>query len=49
MVRKAKAVKGSAQAINYILNDKGQAQELGRNLVRGENGEESLAERREIQ
>ena len=49
MVSKAKAVKGSAQAINYILNDKGQAQELGRNLVSGENGEEILAEMREIQ
>ena len=49
MVSKAKAVKGSAQAINYILDDKGQAQELGRNLVSGENGEEILAEMREIQ
>jgi len=49
MVSKANATKGSSQAIDYIMNDKGQAEELDRNLISGENGKEVLAEMREIQ
>lgn len=45
----AKATRGSSQAINYILNDKGQAEELGRNMVSGENGQEILREFRQVQ
>jgi len=49
MVGLAKATKGSTQAIDYIMNDKGEAIELTRNYVMGENGQEVLAEFREIQ
>lgn len=49
MVGLAKATKGSTQAIDYIMNDKGEAVELTRNYVMGENGQEVLAEFREIQ
>ena len=49
MISKAKAVKGSAQAFDYLLNDKGQAVELDRNLITGERGQELLAEFREVQ
>lgn len=49
MISKAKAVKGSAQAFDYLLADKGQAVELDRNLITGENGQEILSEFREVQ
>ena len=49
MVGLAKATKGSTQAIDYIMNDKGEAVELTRNYVMGENGQEVLAEVREVQ
>ena len=49
MISKAKAVKGSYQAFDYLLDDKGQAVELDRNLVTGERGQELLAEFREVQ
>ena len=49
MISLAKATKGSTQAIDYIMNDKGQAVELDRNLVMGENGQDILAEFREVQ
>ncbi|RRJ86673.1 hypothetical protein EG240_15980 [Paenimyroides tangerinum] len=49
MVGLAKATKGSTQAIDYIMNDKGEAIELTRNYVMGENGQEVLAEFREVQ
>ena len=49
MISKANATKGSPQAIDYIMNDKGQAEEIDRNLLAGENGKEVLAEMREIQ
>jgi len=49
MVGLAKATKGSTQAIDYIMNDKGEAVELTRNYVMGENGQEVLAEFREVQ
>lgn len=49
MVSLAKATKGSPQAIDYIMNDKGQAVELDRNLVMGENGQDILSEFREVQ
>lgn len=51
MVSKGSATKGSAQAIDYIMNDKekGQALELDRNLISGNNGNEIIAEFREIQ
>lgn len=49
MVSKTKAVKGSVKAINYILDDKGHAEELGHNLVSRENGREILSEIREVQ
>ena len=49
MVSKASATKGSPQAIDYLLDDKGQAKELDRFGISGENGNEILAEFREIQ
>lgn len=49
MVSKATATKGSSQAFDYLLDDKGHAQELDRNLLTGENGQELLAEFREVQ
>jgi hypothetical protein len=49
MVSLAKATKGSTQAIDYIMNDKGQAEELDRNLVMGENGQDILSEFRDVQ
>lgn len=49
MVSKAKATKGSARAINYLLADGGQAIELDRNGIAGMNGTEILSEFREIQ
>lgn len=49
MVSKATANRGSSQAFDYLLDDKGHAQELDRNLLTGENGQELLAEFREVQ
>lgn len=49
MISKATATKGSSQAFDYLLDDKGHAQELDRNLITGENGQELLAEFREVQ
>ncbi|MDM1036329.1 MULTISPECIES: relaxase/mobilization nuclease domain-containing protein [Myroides] len=49
MVSVANATKGSSQAIDYIMNDKGQAFELDRNYVMGENGQDILSEFREVQ
>ena len=49
MISKAASTKGSPQAIDYILNDKGQAIELDRNGVVGENGKEILSEFRMVQ
>lgn len=49
MVSKATATKGSAQAIDYLLDDKGKAVELDRYGIAGQNGTEILAEFREIQ
>jgi len=49
MVSKATATKGSSQAFDYLLDDKGQAQELDRNLITGDKGQELLAEFREVQ
>ena len=49
MVSKANSTKGSTQAIDYILSDKGQAVELDRNLVSGSNGKEILDEMRFVQ
>lgn len=49
MVGKGKATGGSAQAIDYILNDKGKAVEVSRNMLGGENGAEILAELRNTQ
>lgn len=49
MVSKATATRGSSQAFDYLLDDKGHAQELDRNLLTGENGKELLAEFREVQ
>jgi hypothetical protein len=49
MVSKANATKGSSQAIDYIMNDKGHAEELDRHMISGENGKEILAEMREVQ
>nr|WP_286384568.1 relaxase/mobilization nuclease domain-containing protein [Myroides odoratimimus] len=49
MVSVANATKGSSQAIDYIMNDKGQAVELDRNYVMGENGQDILSEFREVQ
>lgn len=49
MISKAKSTKGSPQAIDYILNDKGKAVELDRNKVTGSNGNEILREMRFVQ
>ena len=49
MISTANQTKGSAEAIDYILNDKGQAIELDRNLINGVNGKEILSEFRKIQ
>jgi len=49
MVSKAKSIRGSSQAIDYILNDKGQAVELERNGLVGINGKEILSELRMVQ
>ena len=49
MVSKANSTKGSTQAIDYILSDKGQAIELDRNLVSGNTGKEILEEMRFVQ
>jgi DNA-binding transcriptional MerR regulator len=49
MVSKATATRGSSQAFDYLLDDKGQAQELDRNLITGDKGQELLAEFREVQ
>lgn len=49
MVSVANATKGSSQAIDYIMNDRGQAVELDRNYVMGENGQDILSEFREVQ
>ena len=49
MVSKASATYGSAQAIDYILNDKGKAVEIDRNLLAGEDGKEIISEFREVQ
>lgn len=49
MVSKAKSVRGSSQAIDYILNDKGQAVELDRNGLVGTDGKEILRELRMVQ
>ena len=49
MVSKAKSVRGSSQAIDYILNDKGQAVELDRNGLVGSDGKEILNELRMVQ
>lgn len=43
MISKAKSVRGSSQAIDYILNDKGQAIELDRNGLVGKDGKEILS------
>ncbi|MRJ11318.1 hypothetical protein EDL98_09580 [Ornithobacterium rhinotracheale] len=49
MVGKGASTKGSARAFDYILDDKGQAIELGRNLLGGTNGHELLKEMRFVQ
>lgn len=49
MVSKASATKGSSQAIDYLLDDKGQAVEIDRQGIAGQNGLEILSEFREIQ
>lgn len=49
MVSQANATPGSVDAIDYLLNDKGQAVELDRNLIAGSNGQEILKELREVQ
>lgn len=49
MVSKATATKGSIQALDYLLDDKGKAVELDRYGISGENGTEILAEFREVQ
>lgn len=41
MVSKATATKGSSQAFDYLLDDKGHAQELDRNLITGRMGRSS--------
>lgn len=49
MISKAKSVRGSSQAIDYILNDKGLAIELDRNGLVGNDGKEILQELRMVQ
>jgi len=49
MISKAKSIKGSSQAIDYILNDKGLAVELDRYGLVGKDGKEILRELRMIQ
>lgn len=49
MISKAKSVKGSSQAIDYILNDKGLAIELDRYGLVGKDGKEILQELRMVQ
>jgi hypothetical protein len=49
MVSQANATKGSTEGIRYIMDDKGQAVELDRNMISGETPTEILAEFREIQ
>lgn len=49
MISKAKSVKGSSQAIDYILNDKGLAVELDRYGLVGKDGKEILHELRMVQ
>jgi len=49
MISKAGQTKGSVEAIDYILEDKGKAEELDRNLISGNNGKEILAEFRKVQ
>lgn len=49
MISKAKSVKGSSQAIDYILNDKGLAVELDRYGLVGKDGKEILQELRMVQ
>lgn len=49
MISKAKSIRGSGKAIDYILNDKGQAIELDRNGLVGNNGNEILQELRMVQ
>jgi len=49
MISKAKSVKGSSQAIDYILNDKGLAVELDRYGLVGKDGKGILRELRMVQ
>ncbi|GIM53295.1 relaxase/mobilization nuclease domain-containing protein [Capnocytophaga cynodegmi] len=49
MVSKATATKGSIQALDYLLDDRGKAIELDRFGIAGENGMEILSEFREVQ
>jgi hypothetical protein len=49
MISTANQTKGSKEAIDYILNDKGKAEELDRNLISGTNGAEILSEFRKVQ
>lgn len=49
MISKAKAIKGSAASIDYIMKEEKNCFELCRNDVIGENGNEILAEFREVQ
>jgi len=49
MVSKAKAVKGSVQGIDYIMKEEKNCYELCRNDLMGTNGQEILAEFREVQ
>lgn len=49
MVGLGASTKGSVQALDYILDDKGKAIELDRNLVSGTNGTELLNEFRFVQ
>ena len=44
MISKAKATKGSAAAIDYIMKEEKQSFELYRNDVIGKNGSEILSE-----
>ncbi|MFV0233920.1 relaxase/mobilization nuclease domain-containing protein [Empedobacter falsenii] len=49
MISKAKATKGSAAAIDYIMKEEKKSYELYRNDVIGQNGAEILSEFREVQ